>query len=70
MDELNIVTGFTRTIISKMLRKFLRKKTGADIDTRFNTIKVNIVNDKAYVHVDLEAEMSKNELTKLLKDYM
>lgn len=70
MDELNIVTGFTRTIISKMLRKFLRKKTGADIDARFNVIKVNIVNDKAYVHIDLEAEMSKNELTKLLKDYM
>lgn len=70
MDELNIVTGFTRTLISKMLRKTLQKKIGADIDTRFNTVKVNVVDDKAYIHLDLEAEISKSELMKLLKDYI
>lgn len=70
MDELNIVTGFTRTLISKMLRKTLQKKTGTDIDTRFNTLKVNIVDGKAYIHVDIEAEIAKSELMKLLKDYI
>lgn len=70
MDELNIVTGFTRTLISKALRRFLQKKTGSDIDVRFNTIKVNIVNDKACFHIDIEGELNKSELMKLLKDYI
>lgn len=70
MDELNIVTGFTRTIISKMLRKFLQKKIGTDVDVKLNTIKVNIVEDKAYVHLDIEAELTKGELMKLIKDYI
>lgn len=70
MDELNIVTGFTRTIISKMLRKFLQKKIGTDVDVKLNTIKVNMVEDKAYVHLDIEAELTKSELMKLIKDYI
>lgn len=70
MDELNIVTGFTRTIISKMLRKFLQKKIGTDVDVKLNTIKVNMVEDKAYVHLDIEAELIKGELMKLIKDYI
>lgn len=40
------------------------------MDVKLNTIKVNMVEDKAYVHLDIEAELTKGELMKLIKDYI
>lgn len=68
MDELNIVSGFTRTLISRMVRKILRDKTGSDIDLRFNHFKVTIVEDRACIHVDLDADISKSDLMNLTKN--
>lgn len=38
MDEMKIVSGFTTTLVSKLLRFALRKKLGYDIHIQLNAI--------------------------------
>lgn len=64
---MKIVSGFTRGIISKLVKVLLRKKLGYDIDIQLNKIDVTIVDGKSHVHLDLDAELEKEELLKLLK---
>lgn len=67
MDELNIMSGFTKTILSKLAKMFVKKKFGCNADIQINKFQAAIADDKAMVHLDLDAELSKEELTKLLK---
>ena len=68
MDEMNIVSKFTTMMISKIARKVLRKKFGYDVDIQLNEIKTTIADGKTHIHVDLDAELSKEELLKILKN--
>ena len=67
MDEMKIVSGFTTTLVSKLLRFALRKKLGYDIHIQLNTLEATIKDGKTHVHIDADAEMDKDELTKVLK---
>ncbi len=42
MDEMKIVSGFTTTLVSKLLRFALRKKLGYDIHIQLNTLEATI----------------------------
>lgn len=66
MDEVKIVTGFTRGIISKIIRTLIRKKTGVDPNIILNNIEISVCEGKTHVHLDVDAELSKEELTKIL----
>ena len=66
MDELNIVTGWTRTLLSKILRKLINKKIGTDIDLRVNTLKVNIVDGQVCFHLDIEGAMTKTQFSDMV----
>ena len=68
MDEMNIVSKFTTTIISKITRKVARKRLGYDVDIQLNEIKTTIVDGKTHIHVDLDVGLSKEELLKILKN--
>lgn len=67
MDEMKIVTKFTRTVISKLVRITLRKRLGYDIDILLNEMNVTIIDGQAQVHLNVDAAMSKDELGKMLK---
>mgnify|MGYP001025536808 FL=1 len=67
MDEMKIVSGFTTALVSKLLRFALRKKLGYDIHIQLNAIEATIKDGKTHVHIDADAEMDKDELTKVLK---
>lgn len=67
MDEMKIVSKFTRGIISKAVRMIVHKKTGYDIDIQLNDVAVTIVDGKAHLHLDVDAELDKDELAKVLK---
>lgn len=69
MDELKIVSGFTRGMLSKLVRMLLRKKLGYDINIQLNDVKATIIEEKAHVHLDMDADLSKEELTKILKRF-
>lgn len=67
MDEMKIVSKFTTGMISKLLKMMLRKKLGYDIDIKLNEVTAKIDDGKTHIHLDLDAELEKEELTKILK---
>lgn len=67
MDEMKIVSKFTTNMISKLVKRVLRKKLGYDIDIQLNEIKTTITDGKTHVHLDVDAELEKEELVKILK---
>jgi hypothetical protein len=69
MDEMKIVSKFTRGIVSKIVTKAVRKKTGCSIDIRLNEFTAKVSDEgRSHVHLDIDAELDKDELMKLLKD--
>ena len=68
MDEMRIVTKFTKGIISKIVKKIIRKNTGYDINFQFNSLVITIDDGRAKLHMDVDAELDKDVLTKILKD--
>ncbi len=67
MDEMTIKSSFTRAIISKLLNRMVKKNLGYDASIILNGLTVRITDEKAYVHVDADATVSKDELTKILQ---
>ena len=67
MDEMKIVSKFTTNMISKLVKKVLRKKTGYNIDIQLNAITASINDGRTHIHWDVDAELEKDELTKILK---
>lgn len=68
MDEMRIVSKFTTGMISKLLKLMLRKKLGYDINIRLNEVTAKVDNGKTHIHLDVDAELEKDELTKILKN--
>ena len=60
MDEMKIGSKFTTSIISKLASLAIRKKFG-------NEVKATVVDGKTHVHLDIDADLEKDELTKILK---
>ena len=68
MDEMKISSGFLTGILSKIVKKTIKKKFGRDIDVKLNELKVNFNNEgKATVHLSADASLEKNELLNILK---
>ena len=68
MDEVRIVSKFTRNVISKLLKMTLHKKLGYNIDIQINEINATITDGKTHVHLDVDAELDKDELMNILKN--
>lgn len=65
---MKIATKFMRSMISKIVKKVLRQKTGYDIDIQLNDASANFTDGKAHVHLDIDAELGGTELMKILKN--
>lgn len=68
MDEMNIVSKFTKNVISKLVKKVLHKRLGYNVDILLNEMNVTITDGKAHVHLNVDAELEKDELMKILKN--
>ena len=69
MDEVKIQSGFVQGIITKIIRKILAKKLDVDLGIVFNEpIYVKFDGENANVHLNVSAALSKDDLSKLLKD--
>lgn len=64
---MRIVSKFTRGIISKAIKMLIRKKTGYDVDIQLNEAITTISDGKTHLHLDIDAELDKNELMNILK---
>ena len=67
MYEMRIVSKFTRGIISKALNMVVHKKTGYNVDIQLNEITTTINDGKTHLHLDVDAELEKDELIKIIK---
>lgn len=68
MDEVKIVSKFTRSVISKLIKAMLHKKLGYNVDIQLNGVNATIMDGKTHVHLDIDAELDKDELVKILKN--
>ena len=66
MDEMKLESKFTTGIASKIAEFAVRKKLGYDVDIRLNQFRTTVIDEKTHVHLDLDLELSKEELNKML----
>lgn len=54
-------------IASKLAEKLVRDKLGYDVDIRLNRLRTTVLEDKMHVELNVDLELTKEELDKLLK---
>lgn len=67
MDIMKIASKFTTSLLSKVVGMALSKKLGYKVDIQINDIEATIDNGKTRVHVNMDAEVNSNDLTKIVK---
>lgn len=69
MDELKLVlsTKFMRSLITKMLRKAIFKKTGYEVDIQINKIEITTHDGKVSFHMDANAELNSEDFVDIIK---
>lgn len=69
MDEMRIKlsSSITRTIISKLITKYIRKSLGIKPVIKVNEITVNTVNNKMHIHVDVDSIIDEGSYLKVLQ---
>lgn len=66
MDEMKIGSKFTTGIISKLVSMVIRKKFGYEVELKLNEVNATVIDGKTHVHLDVDAELDKEELMKIL----
>lgn len=55
-------------VISKLVKMAIRSKLGYDVDIQLNELTATIIDGTAHVHLNADAEMSKDEFLKVIKN--
>ena len=64
---INLKSKFMRKVVSKLLSKSIKSKTGYEIDVQFYELNASFEDGEITVKANLEAKMSKDEFVKILK---
>ena len=69
MDEMKfkLSSKFMRGIVSKLLAKYIYKKTGYKVDIQLNEFDFNAINGDTVVKLNVEAKLKSEEFNKILK---
>lgn len=67
MDEMNIISKFTTALVSKAAKVIIKKKLGVDMDIWLKEMKVTVNDGTTHAHLDIDVELIKEELKKILK---
>lgn len=67
MDEMKIRSKFMRNLLAKLVKGVVKKKVGYDVDFQLNELTTTVTDGTAHVHLNVDAKMSKEELTKFLR---
>lgn len=69
MDEMkiNLSSPVTRTIISKLLSRYIRKALGIKPNIKLNDFMINTVNNKVHLHIDIDGIIDESSYLKILK---
>lgn len=69
MDEVKIISKLMRGVISKILSRAINKNLGIRADLQIRKIEASINEEKVHIHLDIDADITKDELDKLLGKY-
>lgn len=64
---MKIGSKFTTNIISKLIAMVIRKKFGYEVELKLNEVNATVIDGKTHVHLDVDAELDKEELIKIIK---
>ena len=64
---MNIISKFTTALVSKAAKVIIKKKLGVDMDIWLKELKVTVNDWTTLAHLDIDVELSKEELKKILK---
>ncbi len=64
---MKIESKFVRGIVSRFIKKAVRNKLGYDVDVQLNSFRTTVLEEKTHVHLDVDLELSKEQLDKLMK---
>ena len=67
MDKMILESEFVRGIISKLMKRAVKKKYGYDIDVNIDKVNATYANGKMNIQLGLSTELTKEELFKILK---
>lgn len=66
MDEMKISSKFMRNLIAKLVKRTVKKKVGYEVDIQLNEFTATVTDGTVHVHLSVDAELNKDELTKIL----
>lgn len=66
MDEMKISSKFMRNLVAKLVKKTVKKKVGYEVDIQLNELAATVTDGTARIHLNVDAELNKDELTKIL----
>lgn len=58
---------FVRNAACKYISKCLSEDTGADIGLRINEMEIGMRNKRVYTHINVDADINRKDLVKLIK---
>lgn len=67
MDEMKINSAFMKNVIGKFAKTLLKKKLDCEADIQLNGLTVTITDGTIHVHLDVDAELNKEEFLRILK---
>ncbi len=69
MDEMNLMSKMMNKMVSKVVKKAIKSKLGYDLDIQLNQLKANFNDGETSAHIDVDIKISKEQLTKLIKEF-
>lgn len=69
MDEmkLKLSTKFMRSIVAKLIAKFIHMKTGYKVDIQLNDLDVRFIDGETTVSTNIEVKMDSKEFGKVIR---
>ncbi len=64
---MKISSKFLTGIVSKIIDKLVRKKLGVDVGVQINSVQATMQEGNTHLHLDVDADMKKEDLENLLK---
>lgn len=68
MDKLIIESKLMKTLIAQVIKKTAKKKLGYLVNVELNELNAKVSGDSAHVHINIDVEMPKEELGKIIND--
>ena len=69
MDTLRITSALMRRLVSKVINKIIFKKSEVNANVNVRSVDIKFDDESAVIHLDLDAELSKDDLLTLINGF-